>query len=287
MEKFRILLVTLLVLSIVSLVSCNSSPSGDGGGDHSSGGENDYGVGSQNGTNLGSMGDNTKIIFLHHSTGGNVWSGGVKDKITEYNTSNSKSYDITEKNYPKEGGNYPYDYWNNWVNKNGLEELTKNYDVIIWKHCFPVSKINDSEDTGNVSSQDKTLANYKAQYDALKKKMHEYNNKGGKKLIRFIVWTGAVQVKSNDKYEKQAKNMQEFVKWVKTEWDEKDDNIYIWDFYQLETEGGLYLKLSNAVSNGDSHPNKTFCKRVAPFFVNRIINVIQGKGDTTVLTGEK
>ena len=38
----------------------------------------------------------------------------------------------------------------------------------------------------------------------------------------------------------------EFFQWVKNEWDTEGDNIFIWDFYELETEGGIYLTEKNA-----------------------------------------
>ncbi len=233
------------------------------------------------GTERPALGANAKIRFLHHSTGNNVWNGGVEKGITDYNTANSKSYQITQENYPAGGGNYPYEYWNLWVNNQPdsteLKKFTDNYNVIIWKHCFPVSTLSKKGGAGDVKSSQKTLENYKLQYNALKAKMKEFTN------IRFIVWTGAVQYGLK---ESQANAMAEFVNWVKTEWDEPNDNIYIWDFYTLETAGNKYVAIENIVGERDSHPNPDFCKRVAPLFVNRIVNVIEGRGDTTNLTGK-
>ena len=59
------------------------------------------------------------------------------------------------------------------------------------------------------------------------------------------------------------------------EWDEEGDNIYLWDFYHLETEGGLYLKNEYAVSPDDSHPNPSFSGKAAPLFAQFIIDVIE------------
>ncbi len=66
---------------------------------------------------------------------------------------------------------------------------------------------------------------------------------------------------------------------VKTTWDEPGDNIYVWDFRDLETGGGLYLLPENAVSTSDSHPNPTFAASAAPLIGQRIIDVIEGRGD--------
>lgn len=238
------------------------------------------------------IGKNTKIIFLHHSTGQNVFNyGNVKDYLKKHNKKHKTNYSIVDRKYPasKPYGwkNYPYDYWNIWVNHAGnkkykneetLEILTKAYDVIIWKHCFPVSRLSNTG-KGNIKSESKTLANYKLQYNALKKKMRDFPNN------RFIVWTGAVMTKASLN-ESQAKTMKKFITWVKNEWDEPGDNIFIWDFYKLETNGGLYLAQSNAKSSRDAHPSEAFCKRVAPLFANRIVNVIEGRGDTGSITGK-
>ena len=61
-----------------------------------------------------------RIIYLHHSTGGVIWDGGVEDRLNAYNTAHGTQYQITEANYPNGDhgypwDNYPYDYWNLWV----------------------------------------------------------------------------------------------------------------------------------------------------------------------------
>ena len=156
--------------------------------------------------------------------------------------------------------------------------LTRDYDVIIWKHCYPVSNV--LADTGNpsVSSSAKRAENYKVQYEALKKKMHQFPD------TTFIIWTGAAQTQANTN-QANAQRARNFFNWVKNTWDEPGDNIYIFDFRQLETEGGLYLLNKYAVSPTNSHPNSSFSKQVAPKFGQRIVDVIEGRGDTASLTG--
>jgi hypothetical protein len=238
------------------------------------------------------MGTNAKIIFLHHSTGGVIWGGGVATSIANYNSAHSTNYQITARdfpssNYPQPGGwqNYPYDYWNIWIHGGGgseptLETLTAQYDVIVWKHCYPGSDIGPDTGSASVSSSNKTLENYKLQYAALKTKMHSFPN------TRFIVWTGAANVQTPQSSAADADRAQEFANWVKNTWDEKGDNIFVWDFRQLETEGvdgGRYLL--SKYSAGDSHPNSTLANTIAPYFAQRIVDVIQGHGDTTSITG--
>lgn len=236
----------------------------------------------------GSLGKNAKIIFLHHSTGGVIWDGGVANWISGYNSSHSTSYQVTEQAFPASPypwNNYPYDYWNIWVNHAGsqpyqqnptLEILAAQYDVIIWKHCFPVSDIEADSGSPSVGSATKTLANYKLQYAALKTKMRAFPN------TRFLVWTGAALIEAETTATK-AGRAQEFATWVKQTWDEPGDNIFVWDFRELETEGGLYLPAK--YSAGDSHPNSTLARMAAPWLGQRIVDVIDGRGDSGSLTG--
>ena len=258
------------------------------------------------------------IIFLHHSTGGVIWQGNKASLVTRalrkvsspladmfggkamlpnlfsvYNKENNKNYRIKEQAFPKETPygwhNYPYDYYNIWVKNAGdnpymeeptLEILTDQYQVIIFKHCFPVSNIKQDKDTSDINSDYQSLANYKLQYLALRDKLLQFPN------TKFIVWTGAALVKSAVT-EDEAKRSKDFFEWVVKEWDQPGDNIHIWDFYNLETEGDLYLKEEYASSTTDSHPNSYFAVKADKLFFNRIVDVIENNGTKTNLKGEK
>ncbi len=239
-------------------------------------------------------GDGIKIIFFHHSTGRFIWRGGVPQWFKEYNRENNKNYQIIEQIFPKPDPygygrlNFPYDYWNIWVNNGGpepykneptLEMVAKKYDIIIWKHCFPVTYISEDMGEPNINSDEKRIENYKLHYEALKSKMNQFNSK------KFIVWTGAAQVRGAIGDES-ARLARSFFHWVRDEWDQPNDNIFLWDFYELETEGGLYFKDEYAMSEKDSHPNKSFSERVAPLFCQRIVDVIEGRGDRSNITGK-
>lgn len=254
------------------------------------------------------------IIFLHHSTGGVIWQGakasiikraankispkladalGQKAQLPLLFEKYDKNYLIKEMVFPKAAPygwhNYPYDYYDIWVNHAGnqpymeeptLEMLTKQYQVIIFKHCFPVSNIQADKDSADINSDYKSLANYKLQYAALRNKLHEFPN------TKFIIWTGAAQVASAVS-ENEAKRAKEFFTWVTDEWDLPGDNIYIWDLYSLETEGGLYFKEEYATSPNNSHPNTEFAGKAVKLIFNRIIDVIENDGSKTKLNGEK
>jgi len=245
------------------------------------------------------------IVFLHHSTGLVIWNGESTSKIAKfvrrkssrlanligakaqlpllfekYNKEHHKNYRIEEMVFPYapyDWVNYPYDYYNIWV-KNAsekpymeqptLEMLSNEYQVIIFKHCFPASNIQEDMDSADINSDIKTLSNYKLQYLALRDKLYEFPD------TKFILFTGAVQVKSSIS-EDEARRAKEFFEWVTNEWDLPGDNIHIWDFYKLQTEGGLYFREDYAVSATDSHPNEEFARQAVKLLFNRIIEVIE------------
>lgn len=266
----------------------------------------------------GNVESNMKIAFLHHSTGNLIWWGSneislitravrkinrelgdavgskpeLKVLLNKYNKQNGKNYVIEEFAFPKEKPygwkNYPYDYFNIWVRNQGndpyleeptLEILTREYQVIIFKHCFPVCSIEESTDSADVYSEIKTLPNYKLQYLALRDKLNAFPE------TKFILFTGAARVRESIS-EAEALRAAEFFKWVKEEWDLKGDNIYLWDLYDLQTEGSLYFKDEYAVSPSNSHPNKVFAGKVVKLLLTRLTDVIENDGAGTDLRGE-
>jgi hypothetical protein len=272
-----------------------------------------------------------RVVFLHHSTGEIVWSGGLRprlygwwsayapdaakrladrlaptaamapgrglwpsgvpDYLRRWNAAHGTDYRITELTYPATTGgypwaNYPYDYWNLWVAHQGderdrgelnLDDLVKDYDVIVFKHCFPVSRILPDDGSSSVSSQAKTLANYQLQYQALKARLHQFPRK------RFILWTAPALVREASDPE-QARRAQQFSTWVKERWDEPGDNIFVWDFRALEEDAEGFLSSQEASRPGDSHPGTRLARRAAPQLAQRIIQVIEGHGDGRELT---
>lgn len=249
--------------------------------------------------------ESVKIIFLHHSTGQNIWDGGVPGWFEKYNLENGTDYRIEERYFPKQSpygwNNYPYDYWNIWVEHGGeesfmeeptLEMLTRDYDVIVFKHCFPVSDILEDTGSPDITSSEKRLENYRCQYDALKEKMRLFPG------TKFIVWTAAPRVeitswkarlsallKGGSAQKANTERARVFAEWVRDKWDEPGDNIFIWDFHELGTEGGIFLKSGYAEAPGNSHPGKEYAKTVAPYLCRRIVDVIEGRGDETNVTG--
>lgn len=236
----------------------------------------------------------SKVIFLHHSTGDNIWRGGthrflykfgfkgsVQKYFDDFNAKNKTDFSITDRLFPATNPygwkNYPFDYYNIWVKHAGqnpymneptLEILTREYDVIIFKHCFPVGRIMKDTGIPDINSDEKRLENYKLQYKAIKEKLHSFP------ATKFILWTPPAMLESKSQHD-QALRTYEFNSWILDEWNEKDDNIFIWDFYNYETEGGLYLRNEYASAPDDNHPGRKFSLKVAPLFSKFVIDTIR------------
>ena len=243
---------------------------------------------------------NEKIIFLHHSTGRMVYyKGNVADSIEAYNQKNNTHISVTERNFPNKPypwENYPYDYWNIWLNGYGdnhrgkpeypnvecLEDLCKEYTVIILKHCFPGAGI--LEDTGypDVGSKRKSLENYKVQYRALRDKFDSFPD------TDFILWTLVPLHRLDNNAQTNSSRAKEFVDWVKSDWLIEDGkqrkNIHIFDYFSLAAEldskataprivNCLKYEYELSHDGNDSHPNELACREIGPKFAEFILAI--------------
>ena len=87
-EKRSTKLKLLKIMTTATLIACVSC-GGSGGSSNNN-----------NTDNTKAMASNTKIIFLHHSTGQVIWDAGVPDWFTSYNSANGKSYSISAQDFP-------------------------------------------------------------------------------------------------------------------------------------------------------------------------------------------
>lgn len=234
-----------------------------------------------------------KVIFIHHSTGENVFKeGGVPGYIETFNKVEGKKLEVKEMSYPNDPwpwSNYPYDYWKLWIDgscKEGnpniecMKGLASKYDLIIFKHCFPGADIKPNTGKPDITSEVKTLENYKEQYRALRSLFDSYPGN------KFMVWT-LVPLHRLDTSPECAGRAWEFVQWVKNDWLKEDKkahpNIYIFDFFSLVAE--LNANPSNGVryclkydyershTDSDSHPGLAANKKAAPLFAKAIEEV--------------
>lgn len=236
-----------------------------------------------------------KAIFLHHSTGWAVYSEGrAAERFDSINKAQATSYVLDERSFPDSPypwDNYPYDYWNLWINNacgNSnpgiacMDNLCAAYDVIIFKHCYPGSAITDDPANPSAGSPVKSIANYKLQYRALRDLMDSYPEN------KFIVWTLAPlhRLATNTQAASKAR---QFVEWVKNDWLSEDGknhpNIYIFDFwgYMAESDPSPALGKVNCLkyefefrheNTDDSHPNTSANEYAGPLFAEFIVKTI-------------
>lgn len=244
-----------------------------------------------------------KVIFLHHSTGWGVYNEGhVAEWIDNYNTEHVTSYVLDQRSYPNTPypwDNYPYDYWNLWINNTCdnsnpgiacMDNLCANYDVIIFKHCYPGAGIVDDPANPSINSPVRSLATYKLQYRALRDLMDSYPDN------KFIVWTLAPlhRLVTNATIAARART---FVNWVKNDWLTEDGkqhpNIYIFDLYGYLAESDpspaqgavncLKYEYEYLHENtDDSHPNTLANETVGPLFAQFIVNTIENQPEIKI-----
>ncbi len=243
-------------------------------------------------------------IFLHHSTGGNLYSeGDVAGYFANYNSNNGTNYVINERAYPTSPypwDNYPYDWWNLWSTEDGdgnprtpacdsgdpdiecLDSLAANHDVVIFKQCFPGAGVLADTGTPDVSSSRKSLENYKEQYRALRKEFDKYPD------TMFIAWT-LVPLHRLATNTDDAARAKQFVDWVKNDWLTEDGqphpNIRVFDFWGYAAESDpvspngvintLKYDYERSHTGSDSHPNTLANQTIGPIFAQEIIDNIE------------
>ncbi len=225
----------------------------------------------------------TPVLFLHHSTGGCVWRGGVPEWFERYNAEHGTDYNVVARAYPHwphPWTNDPFDYWRLWVAHRGasthlgqetLDQLAAAYDVIVWKHCFTAAEIAPDDGPGRAGARTKTLADFKATYEALAAEMHRFPE------TTFIVWTVPPRA-PGDTTPEQAARATEFARWVREEWDAPGDNIHIFDYHELAAPGGE-LRAGYPLSPADSHPSEAFSAQAAQALGQRITDIVEGRAD--------
>ena len=247
---------------------------------------------------------NERIIFLHHSTGQLAYrNSAMADSFKVYNEKHGTNYSITERAFPDKPytwNNYPYDYWKIWLdgyceaNKKDerypavacLDDLTAQYNTIVLKHCYPGADI--LEDTGkpDISSNRKSLENYKLQYRALRAKFAQYPDN------HFVVWTLVPRHRLVANAPANAWRAKEFVDWVKNEWLTEEGktykNIHIFDYFALSAELDekavaprvpytLRHEYELRHDDDDSHPNALGSKIFGIAFYEFLIKNLQAR----------
>jgi hypothetical protein len=231
-------------------------------------------------------------IFLHHSTGSNIWgpngsSTSIPQQIALYNATHSYSgsdaVSLNESGWPVTPWDNEWERWHrifynmDTVNADIRPILAANKIVMI-KSCFPSSNMwggaGTKADTANWNT--KSVTNYKWHWRKIIERMRQYPSNF------FVIWTNAALVASATN-STEATNANWFCRWAKdtlaegmdTEFGVFPKNVYVFDFFHKLADANWRLPLQYAVNSGDSHPNATATLLVAPVFVQEVFNAAQ------------
>ena len=237
-------------------------------------------------------GETVKILFIHHSTGNNVIKGavGIEAMFKKYNREHGtdyRFYEIWEPSGASGKGNYPYDYLFHTFTPERLKNFAVQFDLIIWKHCYPGSDVLENRDLTNINSARKSLENYKVQYRELRRRLAEYP------ATKFMVWTLPPRHRLVNQPEHAAPNAvraSEFAEWVKTKYlleAGKISNQYVWDIRLLLTGPDHFLKkeYERSPDSPDSHPNQLANDTICPLFFQAILDMIEGRENELLICG--
>lgn len=230
-----------------------------------------------------------KILFIHHSTGGNlIREGNLREEIkrrdpsiefwdhsynlykffplflahfTHHKGLTDNAGHITGKDYNIIlSNNSPREYaeiFSKDKNQSPLKEILQ-YDIIAFKNCYPTTKI----------ISDEQLAEDKRYYTIIRDRIKEYPDK------QFILVTPPPLRRelTTSEYAQRAIRL---VNWLVTKEFSKDiPNIHIFDLFTLLADSNGFLKKEyTRMLPFDSHPNQKANKTIAPIFAEYLVKV--------------
>ncbi|MBN1198382.1 MAG: hypothetical protein JXA23_03445 [Bacteroidales bacterium] len=224
-------------------------------------------------------------IFLHHSTGANIWgpngsSTSIPQEMIAYNTTHGYTGD--EMVMMDEEWWAPSD--NEWATQHAFFEDPDPYTgigyylpgnrIIVIKSCFPSSamvSVGSPEDT--LTPYLKSVYNYKWHWRHILQVAESLPENF------FVLWTNA-PLEPNSTNSSEAALSRDFCKWAKDTlaagldagYSTFPPNAYVFDFFSKLTGPDGMMLSSYAASPGDSHPNAEATQLIAPQFVQEIFD---------------
>jgi hypothetical protein len=219
-----------------------------------------------------------RIMFLHHSTGANlIEQGGVRQRLTAlgyefydhgYNedglvvadgTRTGRNFNVPDDNTNPDGYAAIFAQPLHDPPDNTFSYLMQ-YDVIVFKSCFPVSLIESDEQ----------LAEYKTYYLSIRDRMDQYPNK------IFIVVTEPPEIPSETDAAMAAR-ARAFTNWLASdEYLSGHPNVFTFNFFDLLADPATnMLRAEYQLAENDAHPNELANQTIAPLFVDFIDRAIK------------
>ncbi len=221
--------------------------------------------------------ERVQVLFMHHSTGaGVIWQGGVREAFT------ALGYDLWDHGYNEEGlvdpaGNYlginwavpddntDPDGWFNIFNQpvtdppaNTFSHMLE-YDVIIYKSCFPSSNIDSEE----------MFRQYQHYFLSMRDVMDQHPDK------LFIPFTTPPLVPNETSPENAVRARRWAAYLASDEFLAGHPNIRVFDFFsQLADDQGM-LRADYRSDEWDSHPNEVANRTVGPVLVTFVDQAVR------------
>jgi len=224
-------------------------------------------------------------IFLHHSTGENIWgpngsNTSVPQEMVRYNNqhgySGNNAVTMNESWFPENNDNEWW-IWHQIFETNTPENISpflQNNRIVMVKSCFPSSAIEGVGGPGDTLTPDyKSIYNYKWHWRHIIRVMR--NNP----MNFFVIWTNAplTQEETNQNAAMWSKR---FCKWAKDTLAAGLDpvfglfprNVYVFDFFSKLTNASGYMLPQYAQDPHDPHPNAAATQLIAPQLVNEVFD---------------
>lgn len=221
--------------------------------------------------------DPVRIIFMHHSTGqGIMEQGGVREALTElgyefwdhgYNDEGLRgpTGEYLGVNWDVPGDNTDPDGWQAIFNQpvtspptNTFSQMLE-YDVIVFKSCFPSSDIQNDEQ----------LEAYRAYYQSIRQVIEQHPDK------LFIPWTTPPLGPNATTPENAARAARWADYLTSEEYIGTLTNIYVFDVFHLLADENGFLRTEYRVDEWDSHPNEVGNQFVGPILADFIDQAIR------------
>ena len=227
-------------------------------------------------------------IFLHHSTGGNIWGPNPDGNSTTTIPDQMNTYNQIHGYTGNQAIAMSQEWWspgdNEWSTQHeffegnaaftDLNYYLTNYKILVVKSCFPSSAIDSwgaPSDTADPTY--KSVCNYKWHW------RHILNVMKNHPQNFFAIWTN-VPLEIHSTNSSEALLSKKFCKWAKDTLAAGLDpvfgsfppNVYVFDYFgKMSDENGYELQ-QFVTGDGDSHPNGAGTDFIAPQFVNEIFD---------------
>jgi hypothetical protein len=225
-------------------------------------------------------GQGVRIIFLHHSCGANlIAQGGVREGLTAlgyefydhgYNgdglvladgTWTGTNFDVPDDNTNPDGYAAIFAQPLNDPPGNTFSYLMQ-YDVIVFKSCFPVSNIGDNAQ----------LEEYKSYYLSIRERMDQYPDK------MFVIVTQPPEIPADSSPDAAAR-ARAFADWLSSdEYVSGHANVFVYDFFGQLAGSDNFLRAEYRTDESDAHPNELANHTIGPLFVAFLDEAIRSFG---------